>query len=108
MDGVACAVIEVVPREKDIQYGRLVLWLDRESSTLRKIDFHDARKGEHLKTLLLSDYRDIDGIPTSSRLEMSNLRKGSKTLMEFSAIEYNQGLGDDVFTQRYLKRGRVR
>lgn len=107
MDGVPCAVIEIVPEGKDLQYGRFVVWLDRETSTFRKIEFYDEKDGEHAKTLLLSDFRDVDGVPTPFRLEMSNLEKGSKTLMEFSEIRHDQGLDDDVFTQRYLERGRV-
>jgi outer membrane lipoprotein-sorting protein len=38
---------------------------------------------------------------------MANAKKGSRTRMEFSEVRYNQGLKDEIFTERYLERGRV-
>ena len=34
---------------------------------------------------------------------MEDLKKERKTTIEFARIEYNQGIGDDIFTERYLK-----
>jgi hypothetical protein len=34
---------------------------------------------------------------------MESLKKGSKTIVEFSHITYNAGLKDEIFTERYLK-----
>jgi outer membrane lipoprotein-sorting protein len=38
---------------------------------------------------------------------MGNLKKGTRTVMEFSDVKYNQDLADELFTQRYLERGRI-
>jgi outer membrane lipoprotein-sorting protein len=108
VDGVPCAVIELVPQGKDLEYGRFVVWLDKEASVFRRVEFYDRRDDRLLKTLLLSDFRTVEGIPTPYRLEMRNERKGTRTVMEFSEVRYNQGLDDELFTQRTLERGRVR
>jgi outer membrane lipoprotein-sorting protein len=108
VDGVPCAVIELVPQGKDLQYGRFVVWLHRESATFRKIEFYDEKDGKLLKTLLLSDFRDVDGVPTPHRMEMTNVKKGTRTEMVFSEVKHDQGLDDGIFTQRTLERGRVR
>jgi hypothetical protein len=34
---------------------------------------------------------------------MENLKKGSSTTVEFTDIRYDQGLGESLFTERYLK-----
>jgi outer membrane lipoprotein-sorting protein len=107
VDGVPCAVIELTPQGKDLDYSRFVLWLDRKDSTVRKMEFYDQKDGALLKTLLLTEFKTIDNLPTAHRMEMANVKKGTKTVMELSEIRYNQGLADDIFTQRYLERGKV-
>ncbi len=107
VEGVSCAVIDLSPQGKDLEYSRFILWLDRKDSVVRKIEFYDKRDASLLKTLALSDLKVIDGIPTPHRMEMVSVKKGTKTVMELSEVHYNQSLSDDLFTQRYLERGRA-
>ncbi|MGH7896787.1 MAG: outer membrane lipoprotein-sorting protein [Candidatus Binatia bacterium] len=107
VDGVACAVIELTPQGKDYQYSRFAVWLDAKDSTFRKVEFYDKNDGALLKTLVLGGFQTIDGVPTPHRIEMTNAKKGTKTVMQISAVRYNQGLSDDVFTERTLERGKV-
>ena len=105
--GVACAVIELTPQNKEYDYGKFVLWLDRKESTFRKIEFYDKKDTALLKTLALGNFKTIDGVPTPQRIEMVNAKKGTKTVLEVSDVHYNRGLGDEVFTERTLERGKV-
>lgn len=107
VDGAACAVIELVPQSKDYDYGKLVVWLDRKDAVYRKVEFYDKRDGALVKTLLLGGFETIDGIPTPHTIEMANVKKGTKTRLEYSDVHYNRGLPDDGFTERALERGRV-
>lgn len=104
---VPCAVIELVPQRTDYEYGRFVLWLDRAAATFRKIEFYAADANEPLKTLRLSGWQTIDGVPTALHVEMENHKKGTKTIVEVSEVRYNQGLAAESFTERALERGRV-
>jgi outer membrane lipoprotein-sorting protein len=106
VDGTDTATIELVPRGKDVEYARIVVWLARGDSTLRRIELYDADRSL-VKRLKLADFRTVAGIPTPHRLEMVNEKKGTRTILELSGVTYNQGLGDDVFTERSLVRGRV-
>jgi len=108
VDGVPCTVIELVPKGKDIEYGKFIVWLDRKDSTFRKVEFYHKKDGKLLKVLTLAEFRTVGQIPTPHRLEMVNAKKGTKTQMDFAEVSYNQGLADDVFTQRTLEQGRVR
>jgi len=104
VDGHACHVIELRPQQKGMSYSRIVTWMDREKLVFRKMDFHD-KDGEHVKTLDLTDIRDIGPIPTAHRMEMRSLKKGSWTVAELAEVAYDTGLSDDFFTERHLERG---
>ncbi len=106
-DGFRCAVIELLPKNMPYDYARFLVWLDREDSTFRKIEFYDKKDGALVKTLTLGGFQAIDGIPTAQRVEMSNAKRGTKTVLELSETRYNRGLADEVFSERTLERGRV-
>jgi len=107
VDGVPCAVIELVPQGKEYEYARFLLWLDRKNSTFRQIELYDKKDGALLKTLALGGFETIENVPTPHRIEMTNVKKGTKTMLEVSEIRYNRGLADEVFTERTLERGKV-
>jgi hypothetical protein len=107
VEGVNCAVIELVLQDKLYDYSRLLLWLDRQDSTFRKIEFYEKRDGALVKELTLGRFATIDGVPTAQRVEMVNAKKGTKTVLDLSDTRYNRGLGDEVFSERTLERGRV-
>jgi hypothetical protein len=105
IDGHDCDIIELTPTAAaDVSYGKIRLWLGRDDNVVHKYEFQDAQ-GQLAKTLLLSDIRDVGGIPSAYRLEMRNERTGSHTTVELTALSYNIGLDDDVFTQRRLEKG---
>ena len=104
IDGNACYRVSLKPKQEDMVYGRIVLWMDKDKLVPRKLDFFD-RDGTQHKSLVLQDIRDIDAIPTAHHLEMKTLTKGSHTVVEMPEVKYDTGLSDDLFTQRYLERG---
>jgi len=104
IDGRICDTIELRPHQDGIPYQRLVLSLDRELLTPRKLQFFDL-DGTLLKTLTLSDIRDIGTIPTAQHLEMRNHKRGSRTLVDLREVTYDSHLDDELFTQRQLERG---
>lgn len=107
VDGVPCAVIELVPQQKEYEYARFVLWLDRKDSTFRKIELYDKKDGALAKTLTLAGFETIGRVPTPRRIAMTNAKKGTKTILEVSDVRYDRGLSGDVFTERTLERGKV-
>jgi outer membrane lipoprotein-sorting protein len=104
LDGKSCHVIEFTPAGKDVDYGKIVVWLTADDLVLLKLEMYD--KGNKLeKVLTLSDVRAVGSIPTPFRWEMKNEQNGSHTAVEFTEIKYDTGLSDDMFTQRALERG---
>ena len=56
-----CDVVERTPRYENSGYTKQMSWVDQIDYQLRKVEFYD-RRGDLLKVLELSDYRDYDGI----------------------------------------------
>jgi outer membrane lipoprotein-sorting protein len=104
VDGLPCSMIDVVPKDEEVGYGKIRLWLGKDDLIVRRYMFED-RNGRLAKTLLVSDIRMIKQIPAAHRLEMRNERTGSHTVIEFSKIVFDTGLSKDKFTQRSLERG---
>jgi hypothetical protein len=42
--------------------------------------------------------------PTVTKSVVSDLNSGNKTEIQFSNVQYNIGLNDDIFSERYLRR----
>ena len=104
VDGRPCAMIDVQPKDEDVGYGKIHLWLGKDDFVVHKFTFED-RNGRLAKTLLMSDVRMVKQIPAAHRMEMRNERSGSHTIIEFAKIVFDTGLAEDMFTQRRLEKG---
>ena len=105
IEDASCAVVDFSPKNQDIPYGRLRMWLDRAQSMLRRMELFDKDGSTLIKVLSVEDLRDESGVPTPHRLEMETVSRKTKTILRLSDVHYNTGLDDDLFTQRSLQRG---
>jgi len=67
------------------------------------VDYYD-QKGRKVKEFRVHEFKQIEGIWTTIRIEMRDLKTRHRTVMETLEVKYNQGLSDDIFTLRYLER----
>jgi outer membrane lipoprotein-sorting protein len=105
VNGQPCAIIELRPTPAaEVNYGLLRLWVGRDDHLVHRYQFVDP-DGQVAKTLVLSDIREVNGIPAAHHMDMRNDRAGSHTAVEVSSLQYNSGLDDDLFTQRRLEKG---
>ena len=103
VDGVMMDVVERIPRYENSGYARQVAWIDQEVFQIRKVDFYD-RRNDLLKTLLLEDYRDYDGIWRSHKFLMTNHKTGKSTDLIYDDYRFKTGLDDKDFVKGVLKR----
>ena len=103
LDGLATDVVERTPRYENSGYTRQVSWIDQDILQVRKVDFYD-RRGDLLKTLTLSDYREYDGVWRSHAFEMVNHQTGKSTAMIYGDYEFGVGLEDADFVKGRLAR----
>jgi len=72
---------------------------------MTKMPLNEFLKPERvLKTLIQSDVKVIDGIPTAMKFVMIDKNNNSQTEMEILDVKYNIELDDRMFTERNLKR----
>jgi outer membrane lipoprotein-sorting protein len=97
-------VLENVPKDPStVEFERYTLWIDKQTFLPVKAEYVDAR-GKVYRTMEVLEIDEIDGIPTATEARMSDGNTGGSTRMTFDKVEYNQGIDEDIFTERYLRR----
>ena len=103
---LTCFVVERRPLYEKSGYTRLVTWYDQAEYRLQRVDYYD-RKGDLLKILTFSDYRQYLGkFWRAHDLFMENHQTGKKTRLVYEQYEFQTGLKDRDFDRNTLKRVR--
>ncbi len=98
-------VLEAVPEDGGSQYSRLVLTVDRARYVIRRADHYD-RDGELAKVLTAEGFEEVaPGSFRARRLVMEDVQDDRRTVLVFTERATDRPLGDDLFTERQLKRG---
>jgi outer membrane lipoprotein-sorting protein len=105
-EGQDCYKLELIRKqESGSSYSRLIMWIIKENFLPVVIDYFDEKDPAYLlKTMVASDFRVIDDIPTSMKVVMFNQNDNTQTEMELLEVKYNIALTDDMFTERSLKK----
>jgi outer membrane lipoprotein-sorting protein len=104
LDGTACRQIELTPKREEIGYKRIVLWLGKDDFTPRKLELYDDGP-EPRKRIREADVRVVGAIPVPYKTTIETPRTGSHTEVTVDEVKFDEGLKDDLFTQRQLERG---
>jgi hypothetical protein len=97
-------VLQLTPtseRAKKSNYGKVVLWIDKERYLILKQDLYN-RNGVLFKQLNTRDIEKINDVWTVKRAEMNNLLTRRVTIMELTAVAYNIDVPGEFLTQRTL------
>jgi len=98
-----CYVLKSVPKDpKSADYSYRLSWIDKESFLPLKEEYYDL-KGKLYKIFSAEEVKQIQGFWTATKRMMQNLKTGHKTLVNFKDTQYNLGIAEDLFTERYLK-----
>jgi|AntRauTorckE6833_2_1112554.scaffolds.fasta_scaffold00017_28 hypothetical protein len=104
IEGESCYVVESTPIEEDDMYSKIITWVSQDKWIELKKEFYD-KKDNHLKTLTVIEYEEIDGIYTVTHSKMNNVQKEHKTVLKLNEVEYDKGISQDRFTERQMKLG---
>jgi len=99
----SCWVVESRPKNPEAMYSKKVSWIRKDNLLASKILFYD-NKGILLKTLTISDVREIDGYWTVFKMHMNNHKNNHQTVYQISDIDYNIELHENQFTISNLKK----
>jgi outer membrane lipoprotein-sorting protein len=87
--------------EKD-SFSEKKSWIDKETYLPLREEYYD-NKGKLFRVFTADKIEIIDDIVTITQRTMENVKKNQKTVISFDNIEYNLGVTDDIFTERFLK-----
>ncbi|MDR0708675.1 MAG: outer membrane lipoprotein-sorting protein [Spirochaetaceae bacterium] len=106
-NGRACYVIESKPKDPSYQYSRMVQWIDKDSKISYKLELYNRRNAP-VKTVEMSDIRDVQGRPTVHVTRMTSLAERTSTTLFVDIIKYDDPIPESVFTTNYLETGKTR
>lgn len=97
-------VIECTPKkDAPVVWGKLHLKLRSKDGVLLQQDFF-SESGEKLKTLIGEKIRTFGHYTIPTIVTLTNLKKSSKTTIEYFGVKYDQELPDSFFSQNQLKK----
>jgi outer membrane lipoprotein-sorting protein len=102
LNGKNCFVVESIPK-MPLGYTKRISWIDETTFLPLKEEFYD-KQNELYREFLAQEIKDISDILTITKRIMKNIKTGHRTEVTFQEVEYNLGIEDDVFSERYLRR----
>ena len=103
LDGKAVWVIKSVPKDKDNAYSYRISWIDKDTYLPLKEEYYNG-KDEVVREFLAEEIKEVEGVFTITKRTMIDMKKGNKTTVAFSSIDYNVGVDADLFSERYLRQ----
>lgn len=102
-NGKDCYVVKSTPKAADMEYSYKQSWIDKISFLPLNEEYYDKR-GELYKVFTADEIKDVKGFPTVTKRTMKNLQSGHMTQVAYLKADYNIGLDDSLFSERYLKQ----
>jgi hypothetical protein len=97
-------VIKSVPKDAQaVEFSYYKSHIHKVSFIPVKIEYYD-KKGEKYREGAAEKVDTVQGYPTVTQGSMSDLRSGSKTVLSYGSVQYDIGLPDDIFAERYLRQ----
>ena len=102
VDGAACWRVESTPSKNKIsQYTKADVWIRQDNYAFAQVESYV--KADLVRRLKYSDFVQAQGIWTARRLEMTDLRRKSRTILTLQKLEYNVPLREEEFTLQGLR-----
>ncbi len=96
--------IKSAPKDPgSVEFSYFVTKINKDSYVPEKADYYD-NNGRLYKTIEALEVKDIQGYPTVTKMRSTDHASQGYTVSEFTNVEYDVGLNDDIFTERYLRR----
>ncbi len=97
IEGVPCWKIESRPRKgKSSQYTSSYVWVRKDNYAYQRVE--NFVKRDVVRRLKYSRIENTEGIWTARVLEMTDLRRNSRTILTFDRLQYNVPMNDEDFT----------
>lgn len=105
LEGYECHVIELTPK-KDVLaiWGKVIIWISKKEYLQLKTEFYDE-DNKLINTIVSREIKDMGGklMPTVMVVIPAD-KKGHKTIMRYTSIEFDVEIPPETFTTQYMKR----
>ncbi len=85
-----------------VEFVSWTVWIDKTTFLASKMEYVDDA-GEVYRRIEALEVAELDGYPTVTRMQASDLRSGGHTISEFSNVKYDLEIPESVFTERTLR-----
>ncbi len=97
-------VLESKPIEsRSVEFVSYKSWISKDTLLPMKVEYTDSR-GKVYRTMEVVKVDSIQGHPTVLQAQISDLERGSKTLMQMRGVKYDIGLSQNIFSERSLRK----
>jgi Outer membrane lipoprotein-sorting protein len=101
--GVQTLMLESTPVDPNNSvYTKRVSWVHPEMLLPLRVEFYQRGSDQPVKRLQASKIQKVQGYWTVFESTMQDLRSDHRTTLVIEAIQYDQGLPDEIFTQKGL------
>jgi hypothetical protein len=95
-------VVKNTPKEPGlVEFDSYTMWIHK--ATFIPVEVKYEKGGEVYRVAKTLGVKQIQGYQTVAKSQMTDLRTGASTTMEYQSVEYDVGLNDNLFTERYLR-----
>lgn len=107
IDGKECYKVELTPKpEAPIVWGKVTLWIDTQNYIQLKAEQYDEDI-ELVQTMLGQNVKEMDGRTLATKQVLIPADKeGHKTIMEYTAMDFDANISDNFFSTQNMKRVR--
>lgn len=103
LNGRRVFVVRSVPKEpRSADFSYRVAWIEQENFVLWQEEYYDKRNQLH-KVFVADEVKQVEGLWTPVRRTMRNVQNGHRSEVTFLEVDYNVGLEDSLFSERYLR-----
>ena len=96
--------IKNTPKDADeVEFAYFDVYIRKDDFMPVKAEYYNKSK-KLFRTVEALEIQDIQGHPTVIKSKASDHETGANTIIEFTDIEYDIGLDESIFTERYLRR----
>jgi hypothetical protein len=103
LNGAPCWRIDATPRRTKVsQYAKSRVWVRKDNYAYQKVESYI--RAEVVRVLNYTDIQNVQGIWTARTLEMTDLRRKSRTVLRLEELKYNLPMKEQDFTLQALRR----
>lgn len=85
-----------------VEFDSFTMWIHKATFIPVKVEYE--KNGEVYRIVEALRVEEIQGHKTVTQSRMKDLNSGGQTVLEYSTVQYDTGLPEDIFTERYLRR----